>query len=127
MPTFIQTSDVSLVTERARKLRAQYTLQAQGLRNRIELRINRIPKSLRTANMGELFSKYQEIKNAPSKASALLGKPPSQENVAEPIAEPYSTQTQAQILKDATKVASVRVGGIKRKRFASFLSPNAQK
>ncbi|KAI9740376.1 MAG: hypothetical protein M1834_004956 [Cirrosporium novae-zelandiae] len=48
------------ITERARKLRAQYALQAQGLRARIEIRVNRIPISLRTANMGELFAKYAE-------------------------------------------------------------------
>ncbi|KAL8795519.1 MAG: hypothetical protein Q9195_001940 [Heterodermia aff. obscurata] len=48
------------VTERARKLRAQYALQAQSLRTRIELRINRIPHSLRKANIGELCQKYQE-------------------------------------------------------------------
>ena len=50
------------VTERARKLRAQYALQAQSLRTRIELRVNRIPTSIRKANMGELFAKYQERK-----------------------------------------------------------------
>ena len=55
----IRQSDSSLVTERARKLRAQYALQAQSLRTRIELRINRIPTSLRKANMGELFEKYK--------------------------------------------------------------------
>lgn len=49
------------ITERARKLRAQYALQAQSLRTRIELRINRIPTSLRKANMGELWEKYMEM------------------------------------------------------------------
>lgn len=49
-----------VVTERARKLRAQYMLQAQGLRSRIEIRVNRIPTTLRRANMGELFVKYAE-------------------------------------------------------------------
>ncbi len=53
--------DLPPVTERARKLRAQYALQAQSLRTRIELRINRIPTSLRQANMGELLGKYQEM------------------------------------------------------------------
>lgn len=53
-------SDRGIVTERARKLRAQYALQAQSLRTRIELRINRIPHSLRKANIGELYQKYQE-------------------------------------------------------------------
>ncbi|PHH90979.1 hypothetical protein CDD83_2049 [Cordyceps sp. RAO-2017] len=48
------------VTERARRLRAQYNLQAQGLRSRIEIRINRIPTSLRKVKMGDLILKYVE-------------------------------------------------------------------
>ncbi|KAI9367544.1 Borealin N terminal-domain-containing protein [Aspergillus egyptiacus] len=46
------------ITERARKLRAQYALQAQDLRGRIERRVNRIPVALRKANMGELLDKH---------------------------------------------------------------------
>ncbi|KAF3391533.1 hypothetical protein F1880_007896 [Penicillium rolfsii] len=46
------------ITERARKLRAQYALQANDLRSRLERRVNRIPISLRKANMGELFEKH---------------------------------------------------------------------
>lgn len=42
------------VTERARKLRNQYKLQAQSLRARIEMRINRVPSSLRRTQMGDL-------------------------------------------------------------------------
>lgn len=49
-----------LVTERARRLRAQYQLQAQGLRSRIEIRINRIPMSLRKLTMGDLLSKCSQ-------------------------------------------------------------------
>ncbi|KAI9052688.1 hypothetical protein LZ554_002966 [Drepanopeziza brunnea f. sp. 'monogermtubi'] len=48
------------ITERARKLRAQYNLQAQGLRTRIEIRVNRIPMALRRAKMGDLQIKYSE-------------------------------------------------------------------
>ncbi|KAK2593810.1 hypothetical protein QQS21_008468 [Conoideocrella luteorostrata] len=48
------------ITERARRLRAQYQLQAQGLRSRIEIRINRIPMSLRKLKMGDLLQKYDE-------------------------------------------------------------------
>ncbi|KAI4189551.1 MAG: hypothetical protein L6R41_001405 [Letrouitia leprolyta] len=48
------------VTERARKLRAQYALQAQSLRTRIELRVNRIPTAMRKAKMGDLYEKYIE-------------------------------------------------------------------
>lgn len=51
-------SNASIVTERARKLRAQYNLQAQGIRTRIEIRVNRIPMALRKAKMGELADKY---------------------------------------------------------------------
>ncbi|MCJ1397358.1 hypothetical protein MMC11_000551 [Xylographa trunciseda] len=48
------------ITERARKLRAQYALQSQSLRTRVESRVNRIPKNLRTAKMGELLLKYAD-------------------------------------------------------------------
>ncbi|KAI4124533.1 MAG: hypothetical protein LQ338_004744 [Usnochroma carphineum] len=58
------------ITERARKLRAQYALQAQSLRTRIELRVNRIPKSMRKQNMGELFEKYLESTEQTSKAES---------------------------------------------------------
>ncbi|OBT73375.1 hypothetical protein VF21_07684 [Pseudogymnoascus sp. 05NY08] len=51
------------ITERARKLRAQYMLQAQGLRTRIEIRVNRIPTGLRKAKMGDLLVKYNEAKS----------------------------------------------------------------
>ncbi|KAE8144891.1 Borealin N terminal-domain-containing protein [Aspergillus avenaceus] len=46
------------ITDRARKLRAQYALQANDLRARIERRINRIPIALRKVNMGELLEKH---------------------------------------------------------------------
>lgn len=63
--TNIRRADISLsfsflVTERARRLRAQYHLQAQGLRSRVEIRLNRIPTALRRATMGELLLKYAE-------------------------------------------------------------------
>ena len=48
------------MTKRARKLRAQYALQAQSLRTRIERRVHRIPASLLKANIGVLLLKYIE-------------------------------------------------------------------
>ncbi|KAJ5953075.1 Borealin-like N-terminal [Penicillium vulpinum] len=51
------------ITERARKLRAQYALQANDLRARIERRVNRIPVSLRKANIGELLEKHSAAAN----------------------------------------------------------------
>lgn len=49
-----------LVTERARRLRAQYNLQAQGMRSRIEIRVNRIPTSLRQMKMEDLMLRCLE-------------------------------------------------------------------
>ncbi|KAK3621483.1 hypothetical protein LTR56_013424 [Elasticomyces elasticus] len=52
------------ITERARKLRAQYALQAQGLRTRLEMRVNRIPPAMRKRKMGDLVDEYAR-KNEP--------------------------------------------------------------
>lgn len=46
------------MNERVRRLRAQYEVQAQALRNRIEMRINRVPKKLWNAKMGDLLLKH---------------------------------------------------------------------
>ncbi|CEJ90724.1 hypothetical protein VHEMI06485 [[Torrubiella] hemipterigena] len=72
------------VTERARRLRAQYHAHAQGIRSRIEMRINRIPTSLRKMTMGELLMKF--IQQEQQKAA----------NVAPPPvpAKDYPTRTQ---------------------------------
>ncbi|PHH59700.1 hypothetical protein CDD81_2646 [Ophiocordyceps australis] len=53
------------VTERARRLRAQYSIQAQNLRSRVEIRVNRIPLSLRRMKMGDLLAKYQRQQQQP--------------------------------------------------------------
>ncbi|KAI1423069.1 hypothetical protein F5Y12DRAFT_559986 [Xylaria sp. FL1777] len=45
------------ITERARRLRAQYNIQAQQLRSRVEMRVNRIPTTLRRLKMHELPKK----------------------------------------------------------------------
>ncbi|KAH9817774.1 Nbl1 / Borealin N terminal [Teratosphaeria destructans] len=55
------------VTERARKLRAQYALQAQGLRARLEMRVNRIPSALRKRNIQELHDEHMQ-KSRPAPA-----------------------------------------------------------
>ncbi|KAI1949963.1 hypothetical protein LOZ52_003160 [Ophidiomyces ophidiicola] len=66
------------VTERARKLRAHYALQAQDLRSRIERRVNRIPMALRKKLMGDLLAKYEEtsvVDEARPNASTITGIP----------------------------------------------------
>ncbi|VUC33819.1 unnamed protein product [Clonostachys rosea] len=57
------------ITERARRMRAQYNLQAQGLRSRIEIRINRIPMPLRKLKMEDLLLKYAEKEQRTAAAS----------------------------------------------------------
>ena len=47
------------VNERSRKLRAQYTQQSHALRQRIEMRINRIPRKLWTLTMAELLAQAE--------------------------------------------------------------------
>lgn len=104
-------SDRDIVTERARKLRAQYALQAQSLRTRIELRINRIPHSLRKANMGELHQKYLEsMKQVAPEVVAMESEP---EKPSKPRTQPVKAVLKTQITENA---ASPRPRGIKRTR-----------
>lgn len=58
-------TDASTVTERARKLRAQYALQAQGLRARLEMRVNRIPQALRKRNIQALVEEHHTKSRPP--------------------------------------------------------------
>ncbi|KAI5286903.1 hypothetical protein KEM54_006412 [Ascosphaera aggregata] len=58
------------ITERARNLRAQYSLQTTDLRSRIERRINRIPLALRKVKMGELLAKHEEQQTQDSTTSS---------------------------------------------------------
>ena len=109
-------SDRGIVTERARKLRAQYALQAQSLRTRIELRINRIPHSLRKANIGELYHKYQESMKqvAPEVVSteAEPEKPSKQHTQHVKVVVPKTQVTE--------NAPSPRPRGLKRTRWAYF-------
>ncbi|KAF4974182.1 hypothetical protein FZEAL_8887 [Fusarium zealandicum] len=65
------------ITERARRLRAQYSFMAQTVRSRVEMRINRIPMSLRKVKMGDLFQKYMEQEEKRATRSAAVGKAPT--------------------------------------------------
>ncbi|KAG8530774.1 uncharacterized protein KY384_004131 [Bacidia gigantensis] len=72
------------VTERARKLRAQYAMQAQSLRSRIELRVNRIPTALRKTNMGELHAKHETAQQQKEKATNAQAFTKQAPRIAEP-------------------------------------------
>ncbi|KAH8676329.1 Borealin N terminal-domain-containing protein [Xylariales sp. PMI_506] len=64
------------LTERARRLRAQYNVQAQQLRSRVEMRVNRIPTALRKLKMGELLAKHSESQIQRPPRSPYVAKPP---------------------------------------------------
>ncbi|KAI0489529.1 Borealin N terminal-domain-containing protein [Xylaria cf. heliscus] len=65
------------ITERARRLRAQYNIQAQQLRSRVEMRVNRIPATLRKLKMRELPTKsHRPQPPRPAPRSQYVPKPP---------------------------------------------------
>lgn len=89
------------VKERARRLRSQCSMQCQGLRSRIEIRINRVPVGLRNKKMGDLLDLYatQESRKPPpvrpvAQTTALLaGKPlVPQKDVASAVRYPVEPQ-----------------------------------
>ncbi|KAK4635013.1 hypothetical protein CLAFUW4_00983 [Fulvia fulva] len=84
------------ITERARKLRAQYALQAQGLRTRLEMRVNRIPQALRKRNIQDLVDEHT------AKANPL---PPP----------PMPVAAKVQVAKAATKAPAPSKQPSKRK------------
>ena len=68
---------LKIVTERARKLRAQYMHQAQVLRSRIEIRVHRIPMAMRKVNMGELLLKHSQGASTATTGPSRVEKPRS--------------------------------------------------
>ncbi|RJE25720.1 hypothetical protein PHISCL_01908 [Aspergillus sclerotialis] len=90
------------ITERARKLRAQYALQSSDLRARIERRVNRIPVSLRKANMGELLEKHnaQTRRGVPSPSKKLVQPSKGARNITTiPVDRETSTTSQSRLAK----------------------------
>lgn len=58
--TPVAANRVCTVTERARRLRAQYAQQAQELRSRLERRVTRIPNALRKRKIQDLLDEHAE-------------------------------------------------------------------
>ncbi|KAK0660945.1 Tyrosine-protein kinase BAZ1B [Lasiodiplodia hormozganensis] len=75
------------ITERARKLRSQYGLLAQGLRSRLEMRVNRIPTALRKTNIMDLIEKYSDEPRAEPPASTIARSvlKPSESSQSSPV------------------------------------------
>ncbi|KAI9822077.1 MAG: hypothetical protein M1826_000585 [Phylliscum demangeonii] len=102
------------VTERARKLRAQYALQAQGLRARIEIRVNRIPVALRKAKMGELLAKHEGT--GPGPGPGREGESPTAVPVlVSTAADPVASENATKASSAQEKANQSRKRGSKRK------------
>ncbi|KAM0322840.1 hypothetical protein ACHAQA_009181 [Verticillium albo-atrum] len=76
------------ITDRARRLRAQYHAQAQSLRSRVEMRVNRIPRSLLKSTMQDLVAKCAEQQK---KLAANARPPPVPEKDFPPKASQVKT------------------------------------
>jgi hypothetical protein len=81
---------LEIVTERARKLRAQYNVQAQGLKTRIEIRVNRIPISMRKKNIGDLFDKHSNTGTQAARTELGPPVPPKNTHKKIPVEESES-------------------------------------
>ena len=104
------------VTERARKLRANYNIHAQSLRTRIEIRVNRIPMSLRKLTMGELLQKYAtEQQQKPAPLAGSLRGPPLLAKDPVPARQP--------VQRGAPTTAAASTRPAKRPRFVASLPP----
>ncbi|KAH9891525.1 hypothetical protein F4778DRAFT_751975 [Xylariomycetidae sp. FL2044] len=65
------------ITERARRLRAQYYMQAAQLRSRIQMRLYRVPTALRKMTIGELLEQSAQPPQPPRPPkSPYVAKPP---------------------------------------------------
>ncbi|KPM45429.1 hypothetical protein AK830_g1084 [Neonectria ditissima] len=103
------------ITERARRLRAQYNLQAQGLRSRIEIRVNRIPMSQRKIKMGDLLLKHLEQEEKRSARSQAPAKDiPTRANPSRPT---HATTLTAKPAGRAQKRMSDAISGNKENDF----------
>ncbi|KAI1137026.1 Borealin N terminal-domain-containing protein [Hypoxylon sp. FL0543] len=104
------------ITERARRLRAQYNIQAQQLRSRVEMRVNRIPTALRKAKMGELLSKSLQPQQPP--------RPPKSTYVARPPPVPAKDDMSSKPLpRKPVPASSAAVG---RKRLSDEISADKE-
>ncbi|KAI9766561.1 MAG: hypothetical protein M1835_007169 [Candelina submexicana] len=106
------------ITERARKLRAQYALQSQSLRTRVEMRVNRIPMALRKTNIGELLAKHTNTIDVKPKSVAPESKT-AEDAVATNMTDAVPTQSndtkhESKTVQLPTKSSPAHIRGTKR-------------
>ncbi|KAL4729971.1 hypothetical protein ACLX1H_002000 [Fusarium chlamydosporum] len=135
------------ITERARRLRAQYNYMATTVRSRIEMRINRVPMSMRNVKMGDLLQKYMDQERQRAARPAALRKPPTTARITSPVkhaqssAHNFKSSTRTKRMSDAIsgdkeneiehnenakkKVRGVPNGDVSHVRPAQVLSPTS--
>ncbi|RGP79110.1 nbl1 borealin [Fusarium longipes] len=90
------------ITERARRLRAQYNYMATTVRSRIEMRLNRVPMSMRNVKMGDLLQKYMDQEKQRAARPAATRKPPTTARITSPVKQ---AQHGAHKFKSSTRTA----------------------
>ncbi|CCF35912.1 hypothetical protein CH063_07596 [Colletotrichum higginsianum] len=95
------------LTDRARRLRAQYNQQAQTLRSRIQMRVNRVPRAMLKMTMADLVARAVEQQKRLEGASVP---PPVPEKDFPPRASPYKLAPPA---RSAKRLSDAMVGGDK--------------
>ncbi|KAK1982583.1 Borealin N terminal-domain-containing protein [Colletotrichum cereale] len=95
------------ITDRARRLRAQYNQQAQTLRSRIQMRVNRVPRSMLKMTMADLVARAVEQQK---RLEAASRPPPVPEKDFPPRTSPYKLAPPA---RPAKRLSDAMAGGDK--------------
>lgn len=95
---------ISTVTDRARRLRAQYNQQAQTLRSRIQMRVNRVPRSLLKMTMADLVARATEQQ----KRLEVATRPPPVPEKDYPRASPHKLAPPSRPAKRLRSVIFIR-------------------
>ncbi|KAF2498579.1 hypothetical protein BU16DRAFT_579679 [Lophium mytilinum] len=98
------------ITERARKLRAQYAIHAQGLRSRLEMRVNRIPRALRQMNIVDLLDQIHASQQPALPAPAPV-QDPVRKTTRAPAAKAPAVQIAAPVQKAPAPAPKTRAIG----------------
>ncbi|KAG5794933.1 hypothetical protein H9Q69_006038 [Fusarium xylarioides] len=87
------------ITERARRLRAQYNYMTTTVRSRIEMRLNRVPMSMRSIKMGDLLQKFMDQEQQRAAKSTAIRK----QTATWAASPPKQIQSSANNLKPAPR------------------------
>ncbi|KAL0936611.1 uncharacterized protein CTRU02_208826 [Colletotrichum truncatum] len=95
------------ITDRARRLRAQYNQQAQTLRSRIQMRVNRVPRSMLKMTMADFVARAIEQQR---RLESVSRPPPVPEKDFPPRANPHKLAPPA---RPAKRLSDAMAGGDK--------------